>query len=128
MLSHALSTSGDRYPPIKLDLGFVFCVEMKIVGDGYVIRKLIITDQDFVHNHKKLINHLYHTSCQITMDPTMIHSNHSFLVQNRLPFEMHGLAVDHVIRRDRQKVLFLQVQQCMEQLIERFNMVILTTV
>ena len=41
-------------------------------------------DQDSIHNHKKLVNHLDHQSRSMRMGPNLIHLNHVRAVLNLL--------------------------------------------
>ncbi|CAG2248063.1 unnamed protein product [Mytilus edulis] len=95
----------------------------EVVENGYVIRE--IGDQDVIHNHKKIINHLDHTSRMLHIGPDLlVHMNQIELVMRSFPVLVHGLTRDHVRRdRDRQnwKVAqsyhFQRVQDCLNDLI-----------
>lgn len=94
-----------------------------MVENGYVIRE--IGDQDVIHNHKKIINHLDHTSRMLHIGPDLlVHMNQIELVMRSFPVLVHGLTRDHV-RRDRdrqnwkvaQELSFQRVQDCLNDLI-----------
>jgi hypothetical protein len=53
--------------PIPKELGFIFSARKEINENGYTIREL--GDQDVIHNHKKIINHLDHTSRMLYIGP-----------------------------------------------------------
>ena len=61
-------------------------------------------DQDFVHNHKKLVNHLFHASCVICMGPYFVHSNHLLLVCEGFGQVAYGLGQTEFERIDQQKL------------------------
>ena len=60
MLQLMRSREGLRFQPIPQDLSFVLSRCKEIKGGSYVIRDL--GDQDYIHNHKKLLNPLDHGS------------------------------------------------------------------
>ena len=116
---------GDRFRPIPAELGFIFSARKETDNrmiSGYVIREL--GDQDPIHNHKKIINHLDHVSRMMFMGPVLtIHMNHIEKVLMRFPTFRHGLTRDHV-RRDRdrqnwkvaQELTFSKVQDCLGEI------------
>ena len=65
MLQLMRSREGLRFQPIPQDLGFVLSCRKEIKGESYVIRDL--GDQDYIHNHKKLLNPLDHSSRVLMM-------------------------------------------------------------
>ena len=68
----------DRSEPIPLELGLIFSAGKEIDNTmipGYVIREL--GDQDQIHNHKIIINHLDHVSRNLYIGPGMtVHMVH----------------------------------------------------
>ena len=84
---------------------------------------VIMCDQDYVHNHKKLLNPLDHATRVLRMGEHLVHMNHLQLVSEVFPFADHGLGVSDIERRDRQnwrsaqKLTFPKVQECLEALI-----------
>lgn len=122
MLRNSTSQQGERYQPIPNADGFIFtCQKVNNPDDGtYTIRRA--GDQDFIHNHKKLVNHLHHTARNLQMGPYMVHSNHLVLVINAFHFDDHKLSLEDVIRTDRQnwrsaqRITFTQVQDCLGML------------
>lgn len=60
MVQLATSTVGDRFESISRDHGFVFSCRKQVTETGYVIHYLC--DQDYIHNHKKLLNPLDHAN------------------------------------------------------------------
>lgn len=118
MLDNSTRNGGNRFQPIPAADGFIFTCQQNNHMDGsYSIR--LLADQDYIHNHKKLINHLHHTSRNLQMGPFLVHSNHLVLVHRLFPFQQHGLTQEDVIRSDRQnwrsaqRVSFRQVQECL---------------
>ena len=90
MVQLATSTVGDRFEPISRDHGFVFCCGKQVTETGYVIRNLC--DQDYTHNHKKLLNPLDHANRVLMMGNDLVHMNHIQLVM--------GPLIDHSLDGD----------------------------
>lgn len=68
-------SAGNIFQPVPKILGFVFSARKEIKGDSYIIREM--GDQDVIHNHKKVINHLDHTSRMMYIGPdVVVHVNH----------------------------------------------------
>ena len=119
MLAEGCSQTGTRFQPIPRESGFLFSCNKHEHADGsYTISGLF--DQDYIHNHKKLINHLYHSRV-IMMGQNLVHSNYLAHVHDSFPFAEHGLTLEDVHRGDRQnwrsaqRVTFLSVQECLQQ-------------
>ena len=120
MLQLMKSKEGLRFQPIPQDLGFVLscCKEMK--GNNYVVRDL--GDQDYIHNHKKLLNLPDHSSRVLMMGNNIVHMNHLQLVYDTFSHNEHGLGLDDINRRDRQnwrsvqKLTLLRVHNCLQWL------------
>lgn len=101
MLQLASSDDGVRFKPIPSDLGFVFSCRRENREDGrYLLRGMC--DQDYVHNHKKLLNPLDHATRILMMGDYLVHMNHLQLIYDVLPCHDHGLGVNDINRRDRQ--------------------------
>ena len=122
MVSTATSTEG-KFQPIPREDGFIYTCFKVVAEDGsYTLNGLF--DQDFVHNHKKLINHLFHASRVMQMGEFTIHGNHLTLVHQLFTFNEHGLLQEDILRTDRQnwrsaqRVCFLKVQHCMQEIID----------
>ena len=58
-------------------------------------------DQDYVHNHKKLLNPLDHATRVLRMCEYLVHMNHLQLVSEVFPFADHGLGVTVNVVTDR---------------------------
>ena len=112
---------GHRFRPIPQNLGFIFSWKKVDTENGYDVEDMC--DQDYVHNHKKLLNPLGHASRVLRMGDYMIHINHLQLVSEVFPFPEHGLGLSDIERHDRQnrssaqKLTFPKVQRCLEALI-----------
>ena len=126
MLTKAVSQQGLRPQPIPPEDGFFLTAEKGMLGDNhYVLRNLM--DQDYVHNHKKLINHLFHASIMLQMGPFLVHANHLLLIRDRFGYEEVGLNENDVTRRDlqdwrsAQKLCFQKVQDRLEDVIVGSN-------
>ncbi|KAJ7371921.1 hypothetical protein OS493_022019 [Desmophyllum pertusum] len=66
---------GNRFRPIPAHLGFVFSCRKEETEDGsYIIRDLC--DQDYIHNHKKMMNPLDHATRVLILGDYMVHMNH----------------------------------------------------
>ena len=124
MITKAISQTGDRHQPIPREDGFIFTAEKIPAGNapGYNLKGLM--DQDYVHNHKKLVNHLFHVNRDLRMGPYVVHSNHIRLACERLGYVTCGLGVNDVERKDRQnwrsaqKLCFEKVQASLQRLID----------
>eukprot|EP00112_Aurelia_sp_Birch-Aquarium-sp1_P026516 Seg944.3 transcript_id=Seg944.3/GoldUCD/mRNA.D3Y31 product="hypothetical protein" protein_id=Seg944.3/GoldUCD/D3Y31 len=83
-----------------------------------------LSDQDFVHNGKKLVNHLMHPSRRLTLGENICHVNHLQLLLDNDEISRfdHGLQQPDVDRRDRmnwesaQRHLFPKVRECLEKI------------
>ena len=122
MLQLLRSKEGFRFQPIPHDLGFVLSCRKELRSHTYVLRDL--GDQDYIHNHKKLLNPLDHSSRVLMMGNNTVHMNHLQLVYDTFSHHDHGLGLDDVNRRDRQnwrsvqKLTLLRVQNCLQRLID----------
>ena len=122
MVQLATSTVGDRFEPISRDHGFVFSCGKQVTETGYVIHDLC--DQDYIHNHKKLLNPLDHDNRVLMMGNYLVHLNHIQLVYDVLPISAHGLGLGNINRCDRQnwrsaqKLMFPKVRHCLQELID----------
>ena len=89
---------------------------------GYVIHDLC--DQNYIHNHKKLLNPLDHANRVLMMGNYLVHMNHIQLVYDVLPIFAHGLGLGDINRLDRhnwrsaQKLMFPKVWHCLQELID----------
>ena len=121
MLQLATVDVGCRFRPIPRDLGLIFSCKKLDTENGYVVEDMC--DQDYVHNHKKLLNPLDHASRVLRMGEYLVHMNHLQLVSEVFPFVDHGLGISDIERRDRQnwrsaqKLTFPKIQECLEALI-----------
>ena len=123
-----LETDGfdqTHFRPIPAHLGFHLCatkVEDEEAPSGFCIEGL--GDQDPIHNHKKVINHIDHTSRTLTAGRYFIDSNHLLLLFEKQSSLHHGLKRTHVIRKDRQnwkicqEITFVKVQSCLQDIID----------
>ena len=123
MLLNASSLQGHRYQPIPREYGFIFsCRKETHQDESYSIRDLF--DQDFIHNVKKMINHLYHATREMKIGPYDVHKNHIAQVYQVFGIVEHGLSQEDVLRNDRQnfrsaqRVCFSKVQDCLKKLID----------
>lgn len=114
---------GNRFRPIPAHLGFVFSCRKEETEDGsYIIRDLC--DQDYIHNHKKMMNPLDHATRVLILGDYMVHMNHIKRVCDVFPLTEHGLGASDINRRDRQnwrsvqKLSFPKVRDCMMTLID----------
>ena len=60
MLQLGTKNVGSRYRAVPMELGFVLSYRKVETENGYIIRDAC--DQDYIHNHKKLLNPLDHAS------------------------------------------------------------------
>ena len=79
-----------KFQPVSRDLVFVFTCRREDQPNGsYVLCGLC--DQDYIHNHKKLLNPFDHASRVLTMGPYLVHMNHLHLVHETFPLDDHVL-------------------------------------
>ena len=122
MLGQAGDTTTQRFKPISFDHGFLFSCRFEMTELGSKILR-DLTDQDYIHNHKKLINPIDHPTRQLTLGKYLVHMNHLRLVKDSFPIEVHGLREEDVTRKDRQnwascqRLTYLKVQDCLQKLI-----------
>ena len=122
MLQLATNNIGSRFRPVPRELGFVLSCRKVEMENGYVIKDSC--DQDYIHNHKKLLNPLDHASRVLMLGNFMVHMNHLQLVYEMFPIPEHGLGVNDIQRKDRQnwrsaqKLTFPKVRNCLQMLME----------
>ncbi len=119
-LLKALSRTGERYgldtPNFLMSGRLVEVAGFKTVCD--------LADQDYVHNGKKLINHLKHASRVLSLGGNLAHMHHFQLVLDHFDRLEHGLQQSDVDREDRmnwesaQRLMFPQVYGCLEKINE----------
>ena len=75
MLQLATQSVGNRFYPIPIEEAFIFTAQIENRHDDqhYIIRA--VGDQDFVHNVKKLVNLLLHSSRLIMVGQYLAHLN-----------------------------------------------------
>ena len=115
--------SKNNFQPIPRKLGFHLCaIKEDIPGGGYEVSR--IGNQDMIHCHKKLINHLDLTSRTLMLGKYMIHMNHIMLLVERQSAFDHGLSKSHVHRNDRQNwricqdLSMIKVTDCFEKILK----------
>lgn len=122
MLQLGTNKVGSRYRAIPMELGFVLSCRKVETENGYIIRDAC--DQDYIHNHKKLLNPLDHASRVLMLGDYLVHMNHLQLVYEMFPIPDHGLGLNDIQRSDRQnwrsaqKLTFPQVRNCLQMLME----------
>ena len=124
-IEHMTSESKLKFQPIAKDLDFILTAEKVIGESGYRIRNL--SDSDFIHNHKKLINHLDHNSRSLRMGPYLVHLNHIRNVFNVFDFHQHGITREDINRADKQnwrsaqRLTFPKVRDCLDMVMKGEN-------
>ncbi|XP_066930769.1 uncharacterized protein [Clytia hemisphaerica] len=109
-------STGSRYLPIPREYGFIFSARL----EGDKISDLC--DQDYIHNHKKLINHLDHKARTLQAGKYLIHLNQIREVYEKFPIEIHGLRKTDINRDDRQnwrsaqRLSFKKVQELLKEI------------
>ena len=122
MLQLGTKNVGSRYRAVPMELGFVLSYRKVETENGYIIRDAC--DQDYIHNHKKLLNPLDHASRVLMLGDYLVHMNHLQLVYEMFPIPDHGLGLNDIQRSDRQnwrsaqKLTFPQVRNCLQMLME----------
>ena len=122
MLQLGTNNVGSRYRAVPMELGFVLSCRKVETENGYIITDAC--DQDYIHNHKKLLNPLDHASRVLMLGDYLVHMNQLQLVYEMFPIPDHGLGLNDVQRSDRQnwrsaqKLTFPQVRNCLQMLME----------
>ena len=123
LMMETATSNSEKYQPIPHEEGFIYTCNKHEKADGtYSISDLF--DQDYVHNHKKLVNHLFHSSKQLTIGRYHVNSNHLTLLHQLFRFDEHGLQAEDLTRSDRQnwqsaqRICFLKVQDCLRQVLD----------
>ena len=96
----AESVSSARFQSIPRQLGFIFIASMFVNKDSYSLHH--ICDSDYIHCHKKLINHLDQDARIFTMGNFLVHLNHIQCVYDTFPAASHELSKCDVDRDDKQ--------------------------
>ncbi len=83
-----------------------------------------MSDQDFIHNGKKLVNHLKHPSKVLYLGDNLCHMNHLQLLYTNESFNQHqhGLYHTDIERKDcmnwesAQHIVFPKVPKCLQKI------------
>ena len=119
-LANSFTSEGLRY---QIDNeNFTMSAAMKKSGDKVYVSGL--SDQDFIHNSKKLVNHLMHPSRIMYLGKNICHVNHLQLLMDHEEIARldHGLQQPDIDRRDRmnwesaQCLLFPKVRECLQKI------------
>ena len=121
-LANSTSNAGERY---RIDHQKFICSGKLVEKEGkHFVEDL--SDQDFVHNGKKLVNHLMHPSRVLSLGENLVHIylvHLQLLIYNEsLNIFDHGLQQNDVDRPDRmnwesaQRVLFPKVRECLSRI------------
>ena len=111
-----------RFKPIPFDEGFLFSAAIR--DDGEICN---YSDQDYIHNHKKLDRHLDHQARTLYMGQYPVHRNFLRQVLTVFDAHTHGLREEDVNKRDVQnwascqRTAFPRVRQCLLDLIDGNN-------
>ena len=95
-LDSSMSTSGTRFQPIPRKFGFIYTAKKKVEDESYTIEKL--SDADYIHCHKKLVNHSDHNARMLMMGTYHIHLNSIQQVFDMFPAAKYGLTKGDVER------------------------------
>lgn len=107
------TTGGTRFKPVPYEYGFLFSAKIE---DGVVVN---MSDQDYIHNHKKADRHLDHTSRELRMGEYIVHRNPLRQLMQLFSLHVHGLRDEDVNRKDMQnwtacqRILFPNVRECL---------------
>eukprot|EP00112_Aurelia_sp_Birch-Aquarium-sp1_P001683 Seg1182.1 transcript_id=Seg1182.1/GoldUCD/mRNA.D3Y31 product="hypothetical protein" protein_id=Seg1182.1/GoldUCD/D3Y31 len=125
------SGNGKEFQPINKEDGFLYAASVSDVHHNDEVHYCNLSDQDAIHNHKKLINPLEHPSRVLRVGKYMVHSSHLQIVRNNFPllrdYEKHRLRENDVTHRDRQnwesaqRISAYCVQDCLSLLVNGSN-------
>ena len=124
MMETANDNKSTKFQPIPKEERFLYTCNQQQNPDGTSYSISDLFDQDYIHNHKKVINHLFHASKDLMMGTFHVHSNHLTLVNQMFRYDEHGLQAEDLTRSDRQnwrsaqRICFLKVQTCLQRLLE----------
>ena len=126
MLQSAEGNTDSEFRPIPKDVGFIFhATRENSLNEpaGYLARDLC--DQDAIYNPKKCINPLDHATRILHLGKNhMANMNHLQLVTELFDVSQHGLTKNDILRKDHQnwasaqKLTFLRVQNCLQQIVD----------
>ena len=105
-----IDTVGNRFQLIPANLGFVFSCRKEEAENGKCII-LDLWDQDYIHNHKKLLKPLDHASRFLILGDYMVHMYHIKCVYDAFSPTEHGLGGSDVNRCDQQNWRSMQKLQ-----------------
>ena len=81
-------TEGENFKPILVEYGFLFSTQVR--DDGLICN---YSDQDYIHNHKKLDRHLDHQARTLYMGQYPVHCNILWQVLDVFHPQEHGLTL-----------------------------------
>lgn len=118
-LNQSQDLSGHRFQPIPKEEGFLFSAAVR--EDGVVTN---LSDQDYIHNHKKLDRHLDHQGRMLYIGHYPLHRNFLRQVLQQFSVHEHGLRVEDVNKKDVmnwascQRTVFPKVRDCLWKLVQ----------
>lgn len=116
MLQLATVDVGYRFRHIPRNLGFIFSCKKLDTENGHAVEDMC--DQEYVHNHKKLLILLDDAFRVLRMGEYLVCMNHIQFVSEVFLFADHGLGVsDRQDQRTAQKLAFPKIQECLKVLI-----------
>ena len=119
------ANSGSRYKPVPLSEGFIFSGKLEQSALGEELKNL--SDSDYIHNHKKLDNHLDYVSRDLRIGRYSAHRNDIRSVFENFSRHEHGLRDEDVNKRDRQnwasaqRTAFPKVRACLQHIAQGTN-------
>ena len=120
------ANNGQRFKPVPISEGFLFSAKLE-VDERNELQLRNLSDSDFIHNHKKLDNHLDYVSRDLRPGLYPAHRNDIRAVLEHFSPHEHGLRDEDVKKRDRQnwasaqRTTFPKLRRCLEDLIEGRN-------
>ena len=105
---------GARFKPVSLKDGFLFSAAIR--EDGLVQN---YSDQDYIHNHKKLDRHLDHQARTLYIGKYPVHRNFFRSILETFTVHRHGLRNEDVNKKDVmnwascQRTAFPKVRDCL---------------
>ena len=108
---------GTRFKPVPFDDGFLFSTAEILNSDQRVINNL--SDQDYIHNHKKIENQLDYVTCDLRLGNYPVHRNYLRLVYSTFSPHEHGLRKNDVEKKG--STTFSMVCKYLEKIISGDN-------
>ena len=117
------ANNGLRFKPVPLSEWFLFSCKLEMDASNELELRNV-SDSDYIHNHKKMDNHLDYVARDLRPGRYSAHRNDIRAVVSQFSQHEHGLRNEDVNKRDRQnwasaqRSSFPKVRKCLEEMIQ----------